>query len=461
MAAIASTAGNGEVTRRERIAWYLYDFGNSAYAAVVILAVYSAYFQGKVVGGSEGTRLWGISIFIAMVVVAITAPFLGAIADYSGSKKLILFFYTAVCILFTAALFFATPGRVFIGMLFFILAEIGYRSAQVFYNGFLPELADQEDMGRISGNGWAIGTAGGVVCLVLILALILSSESNDFVIRLSMVITAVFFALSALPLFLWLPERAEKHALPEGENYFTLSIKQLKHTIRTAGSFKEFVKFMIAYLVYNDGVMIALEFAAILGAVLFGMDEQSLIIFVIVVQITNVAGAFVFGRWVDRFSGKTSLAISIVMMIGVVLGLYFSSSALHYFIVGAAAGFAMAGTQSVSRTMVGMFSPRDKSAEFYGFFAMIGRTASFIGPLLFGIAVLELTNWYRNQGQPLEMAEIAGHRTAVLLIAVFFVIGLILLSFVDEEKARAAAQASEKENAPVQREKIAEVDPAK
>lgn len=442
MAATAATVGGNEVTRRERLAWYLYDFGNSAYAAVVILAVFSAYFQGKVVGGSEGTRLWGIAIFIAMIVVAITAPFLGAIADYSGSKKPFLLFYTGMAVIFTTALFFATPGRVALGMGFFILAEIGYRSAQVFYNGFLPEIANQEDMGRVSGNGWAIGTAGGVICLIIILALIMSSDSNDFVVRFSLVITAVFFALSALPLFLWLPERAEKRSLPEGENYFSLAIKQLKHTIRTAGSFKEFVKFMIAYLVYNDGVMIALEFAAILGAVLFGMDEQSLIIFVIIVQLTNVAGAYVFGRWVDRIGGKRSLVISIVMMIAVILGLYFSSSATHYFIVGAAAGFAMAGTQSVSRTMVGMFSPPGKSAEFYGFFALVGRTASFIGPLLFGIAVLELTKWYSNQGQPIEAAEVSGHHAAVLLIAVFFVLGLILLSFVDEDKARAAAQHS-------------------
>lgn len=442
MAATASTFGGREVTRRERLAWYFYDFGNSAYAAVVILAVFSAYFQGKVVGGSEGTRLWGIAIFIAMVIVAVTSPFLGAIADYSGSKKPLLLFYTSIAVIFTAALFFATPGRVAIGMGFFILAEIGYRSAQVFYNGFLTEIAGQDDMGRVSGNGWAIGTAGGVICLLIILALIMGTDSNDFVIRFSLVITAVFFAVSGLPLFLWLPERAVKRSLPEGENYFNLAIKQMKHTVHTAGSFKEFVKFMIAYLVYNDGVMIALEFAAILGAVLFGIDEQGLIIFVIIVQLTNVVGAYLFGRSVDRIGGKRSLVISILMMISVVIGLYFSSSALHFFIVGAVAGFAMAGTQSVSRTMVGMFSPPGKSAEFYGFFALVGRTASFIGPLLFGIAVLEFTKMYSNQGQPLEMAEKSGHHTAILLIAVFFVIGLILLSFVDEDKARAAAQES-------------------
>ena len=447
MAASTAAIGKSGVTRRERIAWYLYDFGNSAYAAVVLLAVYSAYFQGQVVGGVEGTRLWGIAIFIAMVIVAITAPFLGAIADYSGAKKPLLLFYTVIAVVFTAALFFARPGRVFLGMGLFILAEIGYRSAQVFYNGFLPEIADQKDMGRISGNGWAIGTAGGVVCLLLILPLIVIVDS-DFVVRLSLVITAVFFAISALPIFLWLPERAEKRQLPPGENYFSLAVKQLTNTIKTAGSFREFVKFMIAFVVYNDGVIMALDFAAIIGAVLFGIDQQGLIIFVIIVQLTNVAGAYLFGRWVDRIGGKRSLIISILMMIAVVLGLYFSSSALHFFIIGAVAGFAMAGTQSVSRTMVGMFSPPGKSAEFYGFFALTGRTSSFIGPLVFGFVAARAAQYYLAQGQGSELADQSGHRIAILSIAVFFILGLLLLSFVNEDKARAAAQQGEHGGAP-------------
>jgi len=201
---MTATAVTNPTTRKQRYSWYLYDFGNSAYAAVVLLAVFSAYFQGEVVGGSEGSRLWGIAIGIAMLVVAVTSPILGAIADYSGSKKSFLLFYTVMAIIFTGALFFAEAGRVAMSMSFFILAEIGYRSAQVFYNGFLTEIADPDEIGRVSGNGWAIGTAGGVVCLVIILALILT-VGGDFVIRLSLVITAIFFALSALPLFLWLP----------------------------------------------------------------------------------------------------------------------------------------------------------------------------------------------------------------------------------------------------------------
>ncbi len=205
-------------TRKERWAWYLYDFGNSAYAAVVLLAVFSAYFQGQVVGGAEGSRLWGISIAVAMIVVAVLSPILGTVADFAASKKRFLLLFTSMAVVFTALLFFVQQGDIVLGMLFFILAEIGYRSAQVFYNALLTEIAAPEEMGRISGTGWAIGSAGGVVCLLIILPLIIANPGT-FMVRLSLVITAVFYALSAIPLFLWLPERGRARALPLGETY--------------------------------------------------------------------------------------------------------------------------------------------------------------------------------------------------------------------------------------------------
>lgn len=426
-----------EVTRRERWSWYFYDFGNSAYAAVVLLAVYSAYFQGEVVGGAEGSRLWGLSVGVAMLVVAVTSPILGAIADYSAFKKRFLFFYTAVAILFTAALFFVEPGRVFIGVLFFILAEIGYRSSQVFYNSLLTEIASPAERGRVSGNGWAIGTAGGVICLLIILPLIVIYD-NTFVVRLSMVITAVFFALSALPIFLWLPERTPGKKIPAGKNYLKVAFEQLAHTIRTAGNFKEFLKFMLAFLIYNDGVIMALDFAAIIGAVLFGLDQQLLIIFVIVVQITNVIGAFLFGLLVDKIGGKKSLYISLVLMIIAVFWLYFNQTQAGFFMIGALAGVAMAGIQSVSRTMVSFFSPPDQSAEFFGFFAVAGRTSSFIGPTVYGLVAAQAAFWYQSQGQDIVLAEQSGQRAAILTIAAFLIIGMVLLSFVNEDKAREA-----------------------
>jgi UMF1 family MFS transporter len=436
---MATGAVATKASRRERWAWYLYDFGNSAYAAVVLLAVYSAYFQGEVVGGAEGSRLWGLSVGIAMLVVALTSPILGAIADFSGAKKRFLLFYTAMACLFTATLFLVTRGQVLMGMGFFILAEIGYRSAQVFYNGLLPEIAAPEEMGRISGNGWAIGTAGGVICLLLILPMIVL-VGGTFVVRLSLIITAVFFALSAIPIFLWLPERAQPQPLPPGENYLSLAFRRLSKTIRTAGQFKEFVKFMIAFLIYNDGIIMALDFAAIIGAVLFGMDQQLLIVFMIVVQITNVAGAYVFGLLVDRIGGKGSLRVSLLLMIAVVVALYLNQTQAGYFIIGAIAGVAMAGAQSVSRTMVAIFAPAGQSAEFYGFFAVIGRTSSFIGPAVYGWLAAEAALWYQRQGQAVTLAEQSGQRVAILSIAAFVLVGFVLLTLVDEGKARALAR---------------------
>ena len=431
---MATVAVGPKSTRKERWAWYLYDFGNSAYAAVVLLAVFSAYFQGEVVGGAEGSRLWGLAIAIAMLVVAVSSPFLGAIADFSASKKRFLLFFTVMCCLFTAGLFFAAPGRVFIGMAFFILAEIGYRSAQVFYNGLLPEIASPEEMGRISGNGWAVGTAGGIVCLLLILPLVVMIEGL-LIVRFSLVITAAFFAISAVPIFIWLPERAQARPMPAGKNYLSVAVDRLKATFRTTGRIKEFLKFMLAFLIYNDAVIMALDFAAIIGAVLFGMEQETLIIFVIVVQATNVVGAFVFGWLVDRIGGKRSLVWAILMMIAVVIWLFFNQTVTGYFFVGAAAGFAMAGIQSVSRTMVALFAPPGQGAEFYGLFAVVGRTSSFIGPAVYGIVAAEAALWYQSQGQSSTLAEQSGQRVSILVIAAFLILGLIVLAFVKDPRS--------------------------
>ncbi|MBS3783550.1 MAG: MFS transporter, partial [Anaerolineae bacterium] len=189
---MSSPPSGTTATRRERWAWYLYDFGNSAYAAVVLLAVYSAYFKGTVVGGAEGSRLWGIAVGIAMFAVAITSPILGTLADFSGAKKRFLLLYTALTVAFCAMLFFVQEGDWLMGMVFFILAEIGYRSAQVFYNALLPEIAGPDDIGRISGNGWAIGSFGGILCLLIVLVPIVLTGSNPLVVRLSLVFTSLF-----------------------------------------------------------------------------------------------------------------------------------------------------------------------------------------------------------------------------------------------------------------------------
>jgi len=420
-------------TRRERWAWYLYDFGNSAYAAVVLLAVYSAYFKGSVVGGHEGTRLWGLSVGIAMLVVAVLSPILGTLADFSGAKKKFLFFFTALAVVFTAALFFVMPGNIFTGMLFFILAEIGYRASQVFYNALLPEIAEPHELGKVSGNGWAIGSFGGIICLIIVLALIMLIGGNT-VIRVAFLITAVFYLASALPLFLWLRERAEPKPLPQGKSAFKMAFERLGATFRAVKNYKEFIKFIIAFLVFNDGIMMTLDFAAIIGAVLFGMEQQQLIIFMIVVQITSVAGAYLFGILAHKWNSKKSLVFSLALMIAAVVWLLFVEQLFVFYIVGGLAGFALTGVQSVSRTLVGQFAPEGKSAEVYGFFEVGGRTSSFIGPAVYGFIAAEAAIIYSGRGLSALAAEQNGLRVAVISIIIFLVAGLFLLLAVRQPK---------------------------
>ncbi|MFN2111964.1 MAG: MFS transporter [Anaerolineales bacterium] len=414
-------------SNREHIAWYMYDFGNSAYAAVILLAVYSAYFKGTVVGGAEGSRYWGIAVGIAMLTVAIIAPFLGTIADYTASKKRFLLFFSIVTWVFTAMLFFVQQGDIFMGMLFFIIAEVGYRSGQVFYNSLLPEIATPDEMGVVSGNGWAIGSFGGILCLLILLPLIVIIKGT-LVVRLSLVFTAVFFALSAIPTFRWIKERAVANPLPAGETYLSLAFSRLLETLKALGNYRDFLQFIIAFLIYNDGILMALDFAAIIGAVLFGMTQTQLIIFMIIVQVTSVAGAYIAGIIGKKIGFKQTLIYSIVMMTVVVLSMIFAQNLTQFFIIGALAGFALTGVQSVSRTLVGYFAPPGRSAEFYGIFAVTGRTSSFIGPTVYGFLAFEAARWFSDsRGFSLLQAEMAGQRVAIGSIAVFLIVGLVIL----------------------------------
>lgn len=413
-------------TKKEHLAWYLYDFGNSAYAAVVLLAVYSAYFKGEVVGGAEGSRLWGYSVGIAMLVVSITSPILGAIADFTAAKKRFLLFYSSMAWLFTGLLFFVQQGDIVLGMTIFVLAEIGYRSGQVFYNSLLPEIAEPEEMGRVSGNAWAIGSAGGILALVIILPMIILFEGT-FIIRLSFVFTALYFAASALPAFLWITEKSSPQTLPPGKNFLTIGFERILKTAQTLGDFKDYIRFLIAFLIYNDGILMALNFASIIGAVLFGMEQQQLIIFMILVQVTSVFGAFLGGLIGDRLGYKRTLIISLVLMMAAVIWMIFAQTITEFYFIGALAGFALTGVQSISRTLVGMFAPEGKSAEFYGFFAVTGRTSSFIGPTVYGFLAAEAAWWFERRGIVAQLAEQFGQRVAIGSILIFLLIGLLIL----------------------------------
>lgn len=426
------------IGRREHWAWYLFDFGNSAYAAVVVLAVYSAYFQDTVVGGAEGSRLWGIAIGIAMLIGAIISPVLATIADFTASKKRFLLVFSTLSWVFTALLFFVEKGDIAMGMVFFILAEIGYRAGQVFYNSLLPDITTPEEVGRVSGNGWAIGSAGGIVCLLLILPFIVMVK-GALVVRASLAFTALFFALSTIPLFLHVKEMGRPQKLPAGENYATIAFKRLRRTIKAVSHFREFGKFVVAFLVYNDGIDMAMRFASIIGAVLYGMNQQQLIVLIILVQVTSIAGAYFFGVIGEKVGFKKALLISLVLMIAAVVWLFFNPSVTGYFVIASLAGFALTGVQSVSRTVVSLFAPRGQSAEFFSFFAVAGKASSVVGPTLYGFLVAGVALSMERQGIAARIAEQAGQRAGILSIAAFLIVGTLLLLAVNEKRARLAA----------------------
>jgi UMF1 family MFS transporter len=263
-----------------------------------------------------------------------------------------------------------------------------------------------------------------------------------------MLITAGFWILSTIPLILWLPEKAKKKSLPAGESYLSVAFKEVAHTMqappaasaRWSSSWRRFCSSAAAS-------PSRLEFAAIIGATLFGMGQQLIIVFAIIVQITNVIGAYGFGLLIDRIGGKRALIASLLAMIGVVVWLFFNQSQVGFLLIGAAAGIAMAGVQSVSRTLVGLFAPPGHSAEFFGFFTMVGRIAFLLGPLLFGWVAAELALMYERQGVAAAPAEQQGLRMAILAIVLFLALGLAIALTVNEQRAREAARA--KDPAPV------------
>jgi len=203
--------------------------------------------------------------------------------------------------------------------------------------------------------------------------------------------------------------------------------------------FREFIKFIISFLIYNDGILMALDFAAIIGAVLYGMTQTQLIIFMIIVQVTSAIGAYVFGIWGEKTGFKQALIFSIVLMIAAVVWMMFNTTLTGYFIIGALAGFALTGVQSLSRTITGLFAPQNKATEFFGFFAVAGRSSSFLGPTIYGVVAFRAAMYFEGRDMSTLLAEQAGQRAGIFSIAIFLIVGLLLFVSVNEKHARKVA----------------------
>lgn len=412
-------------SRKEVWAWCMYDFANSSFTTLIVTVAYSVYFTEVVAKGYSGEALWGRANSISMIIVGIISPVLGALSDFIGKKKAFLAFFTLLCIISTGLLFFVKEGDILLGIILFVIGNIGYNSGIAFYDAFLKDISEEDDMGRISGMGWAYGYIGGLVCLVISYPLIAGGfEQNNLInYRLSFLVTALFFLIASLPTLAILKEREDLPNDARNVNYITIGFKRVWQSLSEIKGYKELFKYFLSYLIYNDGINTIIVFTAIFASRVLSFTPKEIMAYFIFTQITAAAGAYIFGHITDRLGAKKTISITLVIWTALIIWAYFVADKFQFFILGLVAGVALGSNQAASRTLLGQFAPRERSAEFFGLFSLTGKIAATIGPLIYG----EITYITGNQ------------RNGILSIGFFFVVGLFLLYFVDENKGRLKA----------------------
>jgi UMF1 family MFS transporter len=430
MATTQGTAVAPPVKKSEIFGWCMYDVADSAFTTVIITALYAPYFSKVVVGNQQkADLLWGIAASVSEIVVALVAPILGAIADFSGSRKKFLTACAATIVLFTASLYFVGPGQTALGLGLYIAANIGFAGGGVFIDSFLPGISNESNAGRISGVKWALGYLSGLVCLALCLPLASNIVENPTpeqisLARLIPVVVAAYYGLAVIPTLVLLRERSVRRPLPPGGSYVTVGFGQLKRTLRHIRRYRELFKLLVAFLVYNDGVVTVIYFAALYASGTLGFTTGEFGILLIVMNVVAAAGAFSFGWLADRIGQKNAIYISLIIWLAAVVLAYFSTTKSAFYVVATLAGVGMGSTQSVTRSLVALFTPKENAAEFFGFLGIAGKALAFLGPIIFGV-----------------VSSVTGsQRPAILSVGAFFIVGMILLSFVDERRGKEASR---------------------
>ncbi len=416
--------------RKELLAWVLYDFANTAFSVIVVTVVFSVYFKQYIVADFQidifgltrnpGDFLWGLGGALSMLFVAVTSPVMGAIADYSNSKKKFVFFYSALCITATILLYFPAPGMIWQALLLFVLANIGFEGAIVFYNGFLPQISTSDNIGKISGYGFALGYVGSLISLMIALPYANKAfESGSLLMmRPTFIWAGLFFLVFSLPFYFYVREKKNTGDLQQKSvNYIKEGYGRLKKTILKIKEFPQIVKFLTAYFIYIDGVNTVIYFGGIFAKETLDFSMTEVITFFAIVQFTAISGAYVFGFLTDKIGVKKTINITLYLWMVVTLGAFLSYNVWSFYLVGLTAGISMGSTQAASRAMMGRLIPEGMEAEFYGFYALTGKFSSILGPLLFGIT----------------STVTASQRIGVLSILLFFIAGYFLFQRVDDK----------------------------
>ncbi len=421
-------------SNRERFAWCMYDFANSGFTTVVLTAVFNAYFVSVVAAdfntqqNGHATLLWTIAMAIANGLVLFCAPILGAIADHSAAKKRFLIFTTLGCVLFTSLLSLVGPGDIALGMGLVILATFMFSAGESLIAAFLPEITPPERMGRLSGYGWGLGYIGGLLTLGLCIVYIdwaqaQGLKAQDFVPTTNLIV-AVIFTLAALPTLLWLKERAMSSESLNPKSQIRNGFNRLRHTIKHARQHQDLFRFLLTLTTYHAGINTVIVLAAIYAQEVMQFTTKDTLLLIMVVNITAAIGALIFGHIQDRIGSKTSLILTLIIWITAIAIAYSATETTTFWLAANLIGFALGASQSAGRAMVGQFSPPQRSGEFFGLWGLAIRLAAIIGPLTYGATI------YLVQGN---------HRLAILSTLLFFILGLILLLTVNEQRGKQAA----------------------
>lgn len=432
--------------RRELRAWAMYDFGNSAFMTVIITAIFPIYF-GRVASAGIPSQTsefrFSMATTGAMIVIAILAPILGALADFSAIKKRMIAIFLSLGVLSVAMMFFIQRGNWMLALALFVIANFGANGSFVFYDSLLPHLASDEEMDRVSTAGYALGYIGGGLLLALNLAWImqpawfglpsgpnLSESDRTLPTRLAFVSVAVWWALFSIPLFRRVPEPPVRLESDEsrGQSPIKAAFTRLGETFRELKKFKNAFLMLLAFLIYNDGIGTIIRMATLYGAGI-GLKENDMIAAVLLTQFVGVPFAFAFGALAGKIGAKRSIFLALVVYTGISIIGYYMKTAAHFLTLAILVGMVQGGAQALSRSLFASLIPRHKAGEFFGFFAVVEKFAGIMGPLVFGAVVLFS----------------GSSRGAILSVIAFFVVGGIILTFVNVPEGQRIARAAEKD----------------
>lgn len=432
----------------EVLAWSMYDFANQPFTNLVVTFIYGTFFT-TVIAANEiiGTQQWSHAVSITAIVVALLSPLMGSLADRGGYRKMFLFGFTWLTIIATAVLYFVMPGEVLRALFWFVIANIGFEMGSVFCNAYLPDISHSKNIGRISGYGWSLGYVGGLIALALAMVFLVQTDTPVFGfgkgeagayenIRATNLLVAVWFAIFSIPTFLFVRDhKPDTKALLKNAKH---TVKDFRTTAKELREYPQIIRFLIARLVYNDGLVTIFAFGGIYAAGTLGFSFDEIMMLGIVLNITAGLGAFLMGFLDDKVGGRKTIKVTLIgLMIAMVLAVFAPEIRpyLQYVLGGSTVpdwltgknifwiaavliGIFSGPNQAASRSLMGRFTPEAKKNEFFGFFAFSGKATAFAGPFLLGI----LTATFESQ------------RVGISVIFVFFLVGFFLLHKVDEEK---------------------------